>query len=91
MVNKLVGQASEYILAIKMSVETAKKGCAFADDAIDLCNFIRNGEGSVDDLQAYVTDMLEIANTAYECALSTNERFRAVRSELFQVSLHFFQ
>jgi len=77
MVNKLVGQASEYILAIKMSVETAKKGCAFADDAIDLCNFIRNGEGSVDDLQVYVTDMLEIANTAYDVRslrMSVSER-----------------
>lgn len=85
MVDKIVIQADGYVGAVKSSVETAQKGGEFAEDAIELCNFLRDGQASIDDLKPYLDDMVQLAEVAHDSALATNMKFRTVRSELFQV------
>ena len=86
MVDKITRQADEYVRAINMSLDTAKKGCEFADDAIEFCNFVAKGDGHLEHLERFLSNMLDKANTAHTQALSMNEQFARVCSSLFQVS-----
>jgi len=79
-------QGDEYIPVIDMSLAIARKGCEFAEDAIELLNFVAKGEAYVEGLSEGLTKLLDIANTAYAHALAMNEQFSAVRRSLFLVS-----
>jgi hypothetical protein len=69
-----------------MSLDTAQKGCEFADDAIEFCNFVAMGDAHLEDPNRFLSEMLEKANTVYTQALSMDRQFAGVRSSLFQVS-----
>jgi len=86
MVEKIMKQAKEYGRAIDMSLDTAQKGCEFAEDAVELCNFVTKGDAHVEDLERFLSEMLDKANTAHAHALAMNQQFAGVRSSLFQVS-----
>jgi hypothetical protein len=65
MVNKVTRQADEYVRAIDMSLDAAQKGCEFADDAIELCNFVAMGDAHLEDLNRFLSEMLDKANTVH--------------------------
>ena len=83
---QIMKQADEYVHAINMSLETAQRGCEFADDAIELCNFVSQGGAQLDHLKRFLSDMLDKASTAHTQAVAMDQQFRRVRSSLFQVS-----
>jgi hypothetical protein len=86
MVEKIMTQADEYVRAIDMSLDTARKGCEFADDAVDICKFVAKGDAHIEDLRQFLSQMLEKAETAHTQALAMNRQFAGVRRSLFQVS-----
>jgi hypothetical protein len=79
-------QAYEYVRAIDMSLNTAQKGCEFADDAVELCNFMAKGDAPFEDLKRFLSEMLDKAEKAHAQALAINRQFSDVRSSLFQAS-----
>jgi hypothetical protein len=86
MVYEITRQADEYVRAIDLSLDMAQKGSEFADDAIELCNIVAKGDGNLEHLERFLSNMLEKANTAHTQAFSMNEQFARVRRSLFQVS-----
>ena len=84
-VEKIMQQAHEYVRAIDMSLATAQKGCEFADDAIELCNFVTKGDAHVEDLRRFHSEMLDKASAAHAQAVDMNKQFAGVRRSLFQV------
>jgi len=87
---KIMKQADEYGRAIDKSLYTAQKGCEFADDAIELCNFVSTGEACIEHLEAFLREMLDKANMAHTQALAMDRQFAGVRSSFFQASSVFY-
>jgi len=86
MVEKIMRPAYEYVRAIDMSLNTARKGCELADDAIELCNFVAKGDAPIEDLERFLSEMLEKANMAHTQALAMDQQFAGVRGSFFMVS-----
>jgi hypothetical protein len=81
-------QSQVYCKAIDMSVQTADDGCAFSTEAIDLCDFLLSEDNTAEDLVDFISEMRETAVAAHRAATKTSEKFRSVRTGLFEVGSH---
>jgi hypothetical protein len=87
MVDKIAKQGPSYSRAIQKSVETARRGCSFASDAIDFCKRLQKAEDSVETLRAGLNDTKEVAKDAHQDAQDMYHQFKDVRVELFKVCI----
>lgn len=98
----IILQAKEYMLAIALSIETAKNGYALACEAGFFCSTIadmtspRSSSESQDtparkytvqDLESFLESMLSIAEEAHKLSSAATQQFQEVRVGLFNVRL----
>ena len=85
MVERTTKQAPGYYRAVHKSAETARKGCSFAQDAVDFCKRLFRAEDFLETLREVLEDIKEVAKNAHQDSEEMHDQFKNVRVELFKV------
>lgn len=75
----------EYHEAVQDSVETAKKGLTFAEEAITFCEGLLRIVSDDSSIPVLITHLTSCAEAVYQSSKTMNTNFGNIRSKLYQV------
>jgi hypothetical protein len=87
---QVIGEVARYYQAITVSVQTADEGLVFAGEAGEFCGRLARVNESSKDLEEGLKNMYQLAEKAHSGSLAMNEKFRAVRTNMFQVCVQVY-
>lgn len=84
-ITRIITQTTLYYLVIKISVQTADEGLTFTKQAGELCKRLVQVNDAPERLDENLKQMYDLVEKAHCGSLVVNERFRTVRTNMFEV------